>query len=123
MGGGDAPAALAAAVAAGGGLGMIGGTTTGGSTWLAEQIRRARELTDRPFGVGLLSHVPNAGELTDVALDAGVKVIAHSFADPSPSVARAHEPAVLVTRATQLIGDAARSRAPELGELPAPFEP
>ncbi|MGZ4757347.1 MAG: nitronate monooxygenase, partial [Acidimicrobiia bacterium] len=58
MGGGDAPAELAAAVSEAGGLGLIGGTTVGGADWLVGQIRRARELTDRPFGVGLISHFP-----------------------------------------------------------------
>ena len=73
MGGGDAPAELAAAVANAGGLGMIGGTTMGGAPWLADQIRRAQELTDRPFGVGIISHFPNAAELMGVALDEGVR--------------------------------------------------
>ena len=52
MGGGDAPAALAAAVATAGGLGMIGGTTEGDTSWLIQQIRRARDLTDGPVSVG-----------------------------------------------------------------------
>ena len=87
MGGGDAPALLAAAVSEAGGLGLIGGTTIGGSDWLRSQIRLARsELTDRPFGVGFISHLPNAGELMDAALREGVRIIAHSFADPTPFV-------------------------------------
>src|SRR4249920_2345629 len=72
MGGGDAPAELAAAVSEAGGLGLIGGTTKGGAPWLTAQIRCARELTDRPFGVGVISHFPNAGELMATALDEGV---------------------------------------------------
>ena len=52
MGGGDAPAELAAAVSNAGGLGLIGGTTMGGAEWLVAQIRSARELTERPLGVG-----------------------------------------------------------------------
>jgi nitronate monooxygenase len=90
MGGGDAPAALAAAVSEAGGLGMIGGTTVGGAAWLQEEIRAARALTDAPIGVGLIGHLPGAGELMSVALDEGVGVIALSFSDPSPFVAEAH---------------------------------
>ena len=60
MGGGDAPATLAAAVANAGGLGMIGGTTVGGVPWLVEQIRGARELTDRNFGVGIMPSLRRA---------------------------------------------------------------
>ena len=96
MGGGDAPAELAAAVAEGGGLGMIGGTTAGDTTWLVDQIRRARQLTDRPIGVGILSHRDNAQRLMEAALDEGVRVIAHSFADPTPFVGAAHEAGAVV---------------------------
>ncbi|HEX5586756.1 MAG TPA: nitronate monooxygenase [Acidimicrobiia bacterium] len=96
MGGGDAPGELAAAVSRAGGLGMIGGTTVGDTQWLVEQIRRARDLTDRPFGVGLLSQRPNCERLMHAALDEGVKVIGHSFADPTPFVAPAHDAGALV---------------------------
>jgi nitronate monooxygenase len=91
MGGGDAPGELAAAVSEAGGLGMIGGTTVGGAPWLIEQIRRARDLTEKPFGVGVISHFPGAAELMEVALKEGVRVIAHSFADPAPFVPAAHD--------------------------------
>src|SRR5207247_2636251 len=91
MGGGDAPAQLAAAVSEAGGLGLIGGTTIGDAEWLVAQIRLARELTDRPFGVGFISHLPNASELMAVALREGVRIIAHSFADPAPFVEAAHD--------------------------------
>lgn len=96
MGGGDAPGRLAAAVSNAGGLGLVGGTTIGGAEWLADQIRIARALTDRPFGVGFISHLPGAAELMAVALDEGVRVIAHSFADPTPFVETAHQAGALV---------------------------
>ena len=96
MGGGYARAELASAVSAAGGLGMIGGTTGGGVDWLREQIRRVRELTNRPFGVGFISHLPSTPELMEVALAERVPVIAHSFADPSPYVPVAHAAGVRV---------------------------
>ena len=96
MGGGDAPAALAAAVSEAGGLGLIGGTTIEGAPWLISQIRRARELTDRPFGVGFISHLPGAAELMAIALDEGVRIIAHSFTDPTPFMAAARDAGALV---------------------------
>ncbi|MGE3797600.1 MAG: nitronate monooxygenase, partial [Thermomicrobiales bacterium] len=49
---------LAAAVSNAGGFGMIGGTSSGGAVWLREQIREARALTERPFGVGFISCFP-----------------------------------------------------------------
>jgi nitronate monooxygenase len=109
MGGGDAPATLAAAVANGGGLGMIGGTTSGGVPWLVDQIHRSRDLTERPFGVGLLSQRPNARELMDAALDEGVRVVAHSFADPAPFVAPAHDAGAIVLCQVRSRDDARRA--------------
>jgi nitronate monooxygenase len=96
MGGGDAPAELAAAVSEAGGLGLIGGTTIGGTEWLIAQIRRARELTDRPFGVGFISHFPGTAKLMAAALDEGVRIIAHSFSDPTPFVGAAHAAGAIV---------------------------
>jgi nitronate monooxygenase len=110
MGGGDAPAQLAAAISEAGGLGLIGGTTIGGAEWLVAQIRLARELTDRPFGVGFISHLPNAAELMAVALREGVRIIAHSFADPGPFVEAAHEAGAIVLCQVRTV-DAARHAA------------
>lgn len=110
MGGGDAPAELAAAVSQAGGLGLIGGTTREGAPWLIRQIRRARELTNRPFGVGFISHLPGAADLMAVALDEGVRIVAHSFADPTPFIAAAHDAGALVLCQVRTV-DAARRAA------------
>ena len=75
---------LAAAVSNAGGLGLIGAMAYE-SDALREQIRMVRERTDRPFGVGFVTHwLPEMPELYDVALEERVPVIAHSFVDPSP---------------------------------------
>ena len=111
MGGGDAPARLAAAVSEAGGLGLIGGTTIGGVEWLVEQIRLARDLTDRPFGVGFISHLPNTAELMAAALNEGVRIIAHSFADPTPFVTTAHDAGALVLCQVRTVDDARRAAA------------
>jgi nitronate monooxygenase len=87
---GTATGALAAAVSEAGGFGMIGGTSSGGADWLREQIRIARSLTSRPFGVGFISSFPETAELAQVALDEGVAAINHSFADPTPFVDATH---------------------------------
>jgi nitronate monooxygenase len=110
MGGGSAPAALAAAVSEAGGLGLIGGTTVGGAEWLRTEIARARDLTDRPFGVGFISHLPGTAAMQDVALEAGVRVIAHSFSDPAPFVGAAHDAGALVVCQVRTV-DGAREAA------------
>ncbi len=109
MGGGDATARLAVAVSEAGGLGMIGGTTIGGADWLVSQIRIARETTERPFGVGFISHLPNTSDLMDVALREGVRVIAHSFADPTPFVDAAHDAGAIVLCQVRTVADAYRA--------------
>ncbi len=85
MGSGSANGALAAAVSEAGGLGLIGAMSGGGTDWLRDQIRLVRSRTDRPFGVGFISHrIAQSPDLYDVALQERVPVIAHSFADPAP---------------------------------------
>lgn len=104
--GGSATADLAAAVSAAGGLGLIGGTTPGGPVWLRDQIRRVRERTDRPFGVGFISSFPGLDDLVRVALEERVAVISHSFADPTPYVAPAHATGVMVVAQVQTVAQA-----------------
>ena len=93
---GTATGQLAAAVSQAGGFGMIGGTNPDGASWLREQIRIARSLTSRPFGVGFITPFPDTEELARVALDERVAAINHSFADPTPFVAPAHAAGVKV---------------------------
>lgn len=110
--GGTAAAELAAAVSGAGGFGMIGGTSRGGADWLRQQIRRARGLTDRPFGVGFISSFPGTDDLVQVALDERVAAINHSFADPAPYVAAAHARGVRLFAQVQSVAqavDAARA--------------
>ncbi|MBI4234663.1 MAG: nitronate monooxygenase [Chloroflexi bacterium] len=81
-------AELAAAVSAAGGLGTI--TPTAGlpldgdvKANLRGQIRRARLLTDRPFGVTLSLMIPDVLELMDIAIEEGVRVIVTAAGSPA----------------------------------------
>ena len=56
---------LAAAVSEGGGLGVIGAGNAP-ADYVRSQIRRARELTDRPFGVNVMLLSPFADEVAAV---------------------------------------------------------
>ena len=82
---------LAAAVSEAGGLGLFG--AAGNSPeWLEEQIALARSKTAKPFGAGFLTQrLPHEEALFEVALEARLPVLAFSFADPAPWVARARD--------------------------------
>ena len=59
---------LAAAVSNGGGAGIIaaGGRT---SEWVRDEIRKAKALTDKPFGVNVMLMAPNASEIVDIVCE------------------------------------------------------
>src|SRR5512133_353073 len=62
-----ATAELAAAVSNGGGLGIIGAGHMPTDVLRAE-IRRAKELTVRPFGVNLMLLTPHIDEIVDMVI-------------------------------------------------------
>lgn len=106
---GTATAPLAAAVAKAGGFGLIGGSSGKGPDWLRAQIEGVRALTDRPFGVGFISSFAGVDDLVQVALDARVAAINHSFADPTPYVAAAKARGVRVFAQVQTVAQAQRA--------------
>ncbi len=83
---------LAAAVSKAGGLGSFGGINPGGTDWVREQIRLVRSQTDRPFGVGFITaFLPMFAANFDVVLEERVPVVALSFGDPAPWLAKAKD--------------------------------
>jgi len=107
MSGGIAGAELVAAVSEAGGFGLIGAMTTGGPDWLRAQVRKVRELTSKPFGVGFISSFPGLDEFVQVALEERVTAVSHSFADPTPYVSPAHAAGVKVLAQVQTVAQAA----------------
>ncbi|MDY3249368.1 MAG: nitronate monooxygenase, partial [Candidatus Choladocola sp.] len=65
---------LAAAVSEAGGLGLIGAASAP-AEWVREQIREARKLTDKPFGVNIMLMSPAADEVARAVVEEGVKVV------------------------------------------------
>ncbi|MCI8574726.1 MAG: enoyl-[acyl-carrier-protein] reductase FabK [Oscillibacter sp.] len=72
---------FAAACSNAGALGMI---ATGGwdGSRLREEIRRAKELTQKPFGVNLMLMSPFADDIAQVILDEGVRVVTTGAGNP-----------------------------------------
>jgi nitronate monooxygenase len=110
MGSGVAGAQLAAAVSEAGGLGIIGAGFRV-PDGLQSEIRMAMELTDRRVGVGFISHLEEVHELARVALESGVRVIAHSFADPSPFVGPTHDAGALILCQVRSVSEAEQAAA------------
>ncbi|WP_066894723.1 enoyl-[acyl-carrier-protein] reductase FabK [Clostridium nigeriense] len=72
---------LAAAVSNAGGLGIIAGANAPAS-FVREEIRKAKELTDKPFGVNIMLLSDNADELSEIVIEEGVKVVTTGAGNP-----------------------------------------
>lgn len=72
---------LAAAVSNAGGLGIIAGANAPASH-IRDEIRKAKKLTDKPFGLNIMLLSDNADELSDIAIEEGVKVITTGAGNP-----------------------------------------
>ena len=72
---------LAAAVSEAGGLGLIGAANAP-ADWVREQIREAKKLTDKPFGVNVMLLSPHADEVAKVVAEEGVKVVTTGAGNP-----------------------------------------
>lgn len=73
---------LAAAVSNAGGLGIIGAASAPEDVIRAE-IRGAKELTDKPFGVNVMLMSPYADEVARVVVEEGVKVVTTGAGNPA----------------------------------------
>jgi len=73
---------LAAAVSNAGGLGLIGAASAPPEV-VREQIHKARELTDKPFGVNIMLMNPNAEEVARIVVEEGVKVVTTGAGNPA----------------------------------------
>ena len=78
-----ATAELSAAVSEAGGLGIIGAGHMPTDV-LAEQIKLAKELTDKPFGVNLMLLTPHIDDLVQLVLDERVPVVTTGAGNPGP---------------------------------------
>lgn len=77
-----ADADLAAAVSNAGGLGLIAAMNSNGEQ-LRAQIKKAKELTDKPFGVNLMLMSPYIEEAVDVVCQEKIKVVTTGAGNPA----------------------------------------
>ncbi|MBR6306727.1 MAG: nitronate monooxygenase [Bacteroidales bacterium] len=78
-----ADADLAAAVSEAGGLGLIS-SINGGVEAVRIEIRKARELTSRPFGVNIMLASPDAAAIADLVVEEGVGIVTTGAGSPAP---------------------------------------
>lgn len=72
---------LAAAVSEAGGLGLIGAASAP-ADWVREQIRNARKLTKKPFGVNIMLLSPYADEVAEVIVEECVPIVTTGAGSP-----------------------------------------
>ncbi len=76
-----AEAGLAAAVSNAGGLGLIG-VANAPVEVVREEIRKAKQLTDKTFGVNIMLLSPHAADIASVVVEEGVKVVTTGAGSP-----------------------------------------
>lgn len=75
-----ADASLAAAVSEAGGLGLITGTAP--IEWIRDEIRKAKKLTNKPFGVNIMLMSEQADEVAKLVCEEGVSVVTTGAGSP-----------------------------------------
>lgn len=108
-------AELAAAVSNAGGLGIITALTQPSSKHLAEEIRRAQAMTDKPLGVNLtfLPAVkpPDYPGYIDAIIDAGIKVVETAGNNPAKWLPRLQEAGIKVIHKCTSVRHALKAEA------------
>ena len=77
-----ADAKLAAAVSNAGGLGLISSINFSTEA-VRDEIRKCKTLTNNPFGVNIMLQAPNAGEVADLVVEEGVKIVTTGAGSPA----------------------------------------
>lgn len=94
---------LAAAVSKAGGLGIIGsGHFTGEQT--REQIKIAKKITNKPFGVNVMLLNRHVEDVLDVILEEGVAVVTTGAGNPAQYVERLHKAHIKVIPVIPSVG-------------------
>src|SRR5436305_12088002 len=100
---------LAAAVSEAGGCGTLGASTMS-TDQMVDEIRRTRELTDKPFGVDLLTAVPqDMPAQVQKIIDVGAKVFVAGLGVPRDVVELCHEAGLLVVNMCGKVSHAIRA--------------
>ena len=86
---------LAAAVSNAGGVGIIGAANAP-AEWVRDEIRKAKELTDKPFGVNVMLLSQHADEVAQAVAEEGVKAVTTGAGSPEKYMKIWKEAGILV---------------------------
>ena len=86
---------LAAGVSEAGGLGLIGAASAP-ADWVRDQVRKAKELTDKPFGVNIMLLHPQVDELMEIVIEKKVPVVTTGAGNPGKYISALKEAGVKV---------------------------
>ena len=101
---------MAAAVSRSGAFGVIGASGLEGDRLRAE-IRKARTLTDKPFGINIPVYRPNASEALEIAIEEGVKTVITSAGDPGKLIRRVKEAELRILQVVAVVDMARKAEA------------
>ncbi|MGI5891929.1 MAG: enoyl-[acyl-carrier-protein] reductase FabK [Bacillota bacterium] len=81
-----ADASLAAAVSNAGGLGLIAAANAP-AEYVRQEIRKVKDLTDKPFGVNIMLMSPSAEEIAALVVEEKISVVTTGAGNPSKYIA------------------------------------
>ena len=113
-----ADASLAAAVSNAGGLGLIS-SINAGTEAVRNEIRKCRELTDKPFGVNIMLQAPNAAEIAQMVVEEGVKILTTGAGSPAQYMPMWKEAGIKVIPVVASVALALKMQAAGAEELTA----
>ncbi len=90
-----ADANLAAAVSNAGGLGLISSINFSTEA-VRDEIRKCKTLTDKPFGVNIMLQAPNAGEVADLVIEEGIRIVTTGAGSPAAFIQKWKSAGIIV---------------------------
>jgi enoyl-[acyl-carrier protein] reductase II len=78
---------------------------------LRTEVRKARSLTDRPFGLNIPIYRPNAFEALEIAVEEGVRTITTSAGDPGKVIGRVKEAGLRILHVVATVDMARKAEA------------
>lgn len=101
---------MAAAVSQSGAFGIIAASGLDGGK-LRQEIRKARSLTAKPFGINIPIYRPNAQEALEIAIAEGIKTIITSAGDPRKIIKQVKEAQIKMLHVVATVDMAKKAEA------------